>query len=231
MKPRVLRGFGEAFLIAFVTTVVCRTFVAQAFKIPSMSMVPTLVRGDHLLISKLSYGLRKPFGQGWLVKFHNPAAGDVVVFGQRDLAAGDGAELDFVKRVVAVEGEEVEVRRGRVFVDGRERHLPGTWAALGNGRAGRDDFGPQRVPPGQLFVMGDNRDGSRDSRHRGFVSVDSVEGKALLVFWSWEAVDRFVRWERIGHRIRSEAPMTAAKRQSDGSLRVVYEQPGRAAHF
>lgn len=216
--PRLWRGFGEAFLVALITALLCRTFVVQAFRIPSMSMVPTLVRGDHLLINKLSYGLRSPFGHGWLVRFAPPAAGDVIVF----TAPGEGeqGESDFVKRVVATAGEEVEVRGGRVYVDGRERHVPGSFAAFGYHARSRDDFGPLRVPAGQLFVLGDNRDGSRDSRHRGFVDVDAVEGKAVLVFWSWEETDHFVRWERIGRRIRSAPPVSAAKRQNDQSLQV-----------
>jgi signal peptidase I len=201
-RTGALRGFVEAFVIAVATMLVCRTFVVQAYRIPSMSMVPTLVRGDHLLISKVSYGLRSPLGGGWLTRYAGPAAGDVVVFAARAIDRnGEQEDRNLVKRVVATAGEEVEIRGSHVFVDGRERQVGPSFAVFGQ-RDAAGDLGPLRVPEGELFVMGDNREGSRDSRHWGFVDVEDVEGKAVLVFWSWEGVDRFVRWERVGRWVR-----------------------------
>ncbi len=172
----------------------------QAFKIPTGSMLPTLQIGDHLLINKLRYGLRLPFAARWLVVYSAPQPGDVVVF-----KYPVDRSKDFVKRVIAVGGEVVEIRDKQVLIDGAPSDSPHAYFADGRGgiqSGARDNFGPVRVPTAQLFVLGDNRDRSYDSRFWGFVSVDDVEGKAVAIYWSWDGRDRWVRWERIGGLIR-----------------------------
>lgn len=199
-RTSIARQYLEAFLIALALATLTRAFVVQAFRIPSPSMVPALLPGDYLLSFQPGYGIRNPFGTGWLWRFADPRPGDVVVF-VPPLKPGE----DHVKRVVGVAGETVEVSEGRVFVDGRPRDLPAArfvQAPVGRRAAAYRQFGPVRVPPAALFVLGDNRDGSIDSRHWGFVGVDDVEGRAALIYWSRDQSDGAVRWERVGKLIK-----------------------------
>ena len=164
-------------------------------------MLPTLQIGDHVLVSPLSYGIRIPLLGGWVVRWADPKAGDVVVFaGPRD------AEQDYVKRVAAVGGERVELRGGELFVDGQPRGLPAGVDPpprhAGVRRPSTDTFGPVAVPAGKLFVLGDSRDRSIDSRVWGFVDVGDVRGKAGMIYWSMDGDDGWVRWERIGSAVR-----------------------------
>jgi signal peptidase I len=180
-------------LVAFVV----RGLVVEAFKIPSGSMLPTLQIGDYVLITPLRYGARLPGFGGWLWRWSSPQPGDIIVF----LAPKEPAQ-DYVKRVVAVAGEVVEIRDKQVLVDGQPRDLPGGYFADGlqhvQYSGPRDNFGPAAVPPGHVFVLGDNRDQSIDSRFWGFVDVDDVEGKAMLIYWSVDGEDGWVRWQRLG---------------------------------
>lgn len=197
-RPKsALRNYGEALVVALILALVLRSFVVQAFKIPSGSMLPTLQVGDHLLISKLRYGLRLPLVGGWLLRYSDPEPGDVVVF-----TYPLDRSKDFIKRVVAVAGEEVEIRDKQLLVNGAARETPHAYFADGPGSVQstgpRDTFGPTLVPEGHVFVMGDNRDRSYDSRYWGFVDLDDVQGKAIVVYWSWDGRDRWVRWERLG---------------------------------
>ncbi len=177
-----------------------RGIVLTGVKVPSGSMLPTLQVGDYLIVSPLSYGLRVP-GIGWVVRWADPQVGDVVVFaGPRDEAQ------DYVKRVAAVGGELVEVRDGKLLVDGEPRIFPGTVTshpAPGSQLPVRtDNFGPVPVPVGKLFMLGDSRDRSIDSRVWGFVDVTDVRGKARAVYWSMDGDDGWVRWERLGSEVR-----------------------------
>jgi signal peptidase I len=181
--------------------VILRGFVVLAVKVPSGSMLPTLQIGDHVLVSPLSYGLRIPLIGGWLLRWSDPQPGDVVVFaGPRDAAQ------DYVKRVAAVGGERVELRDGLLFVDGVGRPLPEGVAPPprppGGRRPAADTFGPVAVPTGKLFVLGDSRDRSIDSRAWGFVDVGDVRGKAGAIYWSMDGDDGWVRWERLGTAVR-----------------------------
>ncbi|OFV87646.1 MAG: signal peptidase I [Acidobacteria bacterium RBG_16_68_9] len=191
------RAYAEAIATAVVLAICIRGCVVQAFKIPSGSMVPSLQAGDHLLVSRLHYGLRLPVVGGWLLMYRSPLPGDVIVFKYPI----DGSK-DFIKRVIAIENEIVEIRDKHVLVGGRPRDAAETYFADGidhvQPHGPRDNYGPVRVPPRHVFVMGDNRDRSYDSRFWGFVSVDNIEGKALFLYWSWDGRDRWVRWERIG---------------------------------
>jgi signal peptidase I len=195
-----VRAYGKAIGLALLLAVFVRGVGLEAFKIPSASMLPTLQLGDYVLIDRLRYGLRLPGLDRWLVRYSDPKPGDVIVFANpRDLSA------DYVKRVIAVAGEVVEIRNKQVFVDGVARDVPSayfTQRAHVQLTGPRDNFGPARVPPGQVFVLGDNRDQSIDSRYWGFVDVNDVEGKALLVYWSVDGDDGSVRWERTGRMVR-----------------------------
>ncbi len=192
----VLREYTEALLVALVLAFFIRSFVVQAFKIPSGSMLPTLQIGDHILVNKFLYGLRLPYPfEKSFVEWKQPSRGDVVVF----IYPKDRSK-DFIKRVVGIPGDSVEIRHKRVFINGEpvddphavfadeSREIPGP----------RDNMGPTVVPAHNLFVMGDNRDRSHDGRFWGFVDIEDVKGKAFLIYWSWDGQDRWVRWERLG---------------------------------
>lgn len=197
LPASMLRAYLESLAIALLLAVAIRGFVLQGFKIPSSSMLPTLQTGDHLLVNKLSYGMRLPLLDRRLVQYAEPQPGDVVVFG-----FPLNPSEDYVKRVVAGPGESVEIRNKRVLVNGTQRDTEHAYFAEGSdGPADdglRDNYGPVTVPSGHLFVLGDNRDRSYDSRFWGFLPIDAVEGKAMVVYWSWDNQDRWVRWERLG---------------------------------
>ncbi len=211
-KPRksVLREYTEAILIALVAALFLRAFVVQAFKIPSGSMIPTLAIGDHILVNKLSYGLRLP-DVNWvplagcvdlvrgshLVEWDIPERDDVVVF-----VYPEDRCKDFIKRVVGLPGDEVAIRNKRVHINGKpvdddHAHFEDEGATLGAGHV-RDNFGPVTVPDGRVFVMGDNRDRSFDSRFWGFVPIQDIRGRAFVKYWSWDSENSRLRWWRIG---------------------------------
>ena len=195
------REYAEAILMALILALFIRTFIVQAFKIPSGSMIPTLAIGDHILVNKLSYGVRLPFLEKYLIDFGAPARGDVIVF-----IYPEDRSKDFIKRVVGVAGDNVEVRSKKVFINGQAvedsyAHFEGYDPQLG-GTVNCDNYGPKVVPEGHVFVMGDNRDRSYDSRFWGYVNLSEVRGKAFLIYWSWDGIDRWVRWERLGNLIR-----------------------------
>jgi len=191
-----LREYAEAVVMALLLAVVIRTFVVQAFKIPSGSMLPTLQVGDHILVSKFAYGIRLPIVGTRLVSVGTPERGDVVVF----VYPVDPTK-DFIKRVVGIPGDVVQIRNKHVYINGEvwdDTHAYfADGSAPGSGTP-RDMYGPVTVPAGQLFVMGDNRDRSYDSRFWGFVGQEEVMGKAFLIYWSWDGEDRWVRWDRLG---------------------------------
>jgi signal peptidase I len=188
-EKSVIRQYTEAFLIAILLALVIRTFVVQAFKIPSGSMLPTLQIGDHLLVNKFLY---------W---FTDPQRGDVIVF---KFPQDEGR--DFIKRVIALPGDKVEVRGKRVYVNDKPVqesyavHLDPSMQE--NPHSPRDNFAPVQAPPGQLFMMGDNRDYSMDSRFWGFLDIKKIKGKAFIIYWSWDRERFRPRWERIGKVIR-----------------------------
>lgn len=191
------RAYLEALGIALLLAIGIRGFALQGFKIPSASMLPTLQTGDHLLINKLRYGIRIPLLDIWLVRYAEPQFDDVVVF-EFPLKRSE----NYVKRVIAGPGEVVEIRNKQVFVNGEPRDSEHAYFA--EGKDGplddglRDNYGPVTVPSAHLFVLGDNRDRSYDSRFWGFLPVEEVEGEAVVVYWSWDSQDQWVRWERLG---------------------------------
>lgn len=203
-----VREYAEAIIIALILALIIRTFIIQAFKIPSGSMLPTLQIGDHLLVNKFMYGFREPFTGTVIIPVKDVQRNDIIVFRfPRD------PRLDYIKRVVAVGGDTVEGRDKVIYVNGEPYddkyavHLDSN--TLNAGNSPRDNFGPVTVPEGKVFVMGDNRDNSFDSRFWGFVDDKAILGKALIIYWSWDvekpllSFDRLqsIRWSRIGDLI------------------------------
>lgn len=197
-KKSLFREYTEAIIIALILALFIRTFVVQAFKIPSGSMIPTLLIGDHILVSKFIYGVRNPLSGNVLIPVKEPARNDIIVF-----KYPRNRDQDFIKRVVGLPGDTIEVVDKKLFVNGSEVendkgvHLDKK-VYPGKGQP-RDNFGPVTVPPEALFVMGDNRDNSHDSRFWGFVDFKDIRGKAFIMYWSWDSEEFNARWNRIGH--------------------------------
>jgi signal peptidase I len=190
----------EAIIIAILIALFIRTFIVQAFKIPSGSMKPTLLIGDHLLVNKFVYGVKIPFIRKTLISISEPKRGDVVVF-----IYPEDRSKDFIKRVIGVGGDTIEIRNKKIFLNGlpyNDTHgvyvddfiLPGAIQP-------RDNFGPVTVPKGAIFAMGDNRDQSYDSRFWGVVDLKDILGKAMVIYWSWNKDVHNVRWDRLGSLI------------------------------
>ena len=199
-KKRLLWEYAEAIITALILALVIRAYVIQAFKIPSGSMIPTLLVGDHILVTKFIYGTRIPFSDKKTLVFRNPEKGDIIVF-----KFPENPKKDFIKRVIATEGDVIEERNKIIYLNGEAVTEPYAKHVDNFLRFGmndpRDNFGPLRVPKDKLFVMGDNRDQSYDSRYWGFVDLKAVLGKALIIYWSWDP-DNFARFNRIGRVIR-----------------------------
>ncbi len=196
-----LREYVEAALWALVLTLFLRAFVIQAFRIPSESMRDTLLVGDFLFVNKFEYGPKIPFTNLRLPGIRQPRAGDVIVF-----QFPQDPSKDFIKRCVATGGQTVEIKDKQLYVDGEPRVEPYVIHTDPNVRpAGydfRDNFGPFTVDPGDLFMMGDNRDNSNDSRYWGELDMHLVKGRAMFLYWSWNADKNWPRWNRIFHLIR-----------------------------
>jgi signal peptidase I len=185
-----IKAIGTALIFALII----RTYIVQAFKIPSGSMIPTLLIGDHILVNKFIYGTPVPFADKKILILRQPVRGDIVVFKYpEDLGK------DFIKRVVGVGGDIVEEKNKVIFVNGKPQNEPYTQHVdASNGIEPRDNFGPYLVPTGKLFVMGDNRDQSYDSRYWGYVDLSLVKGKAMIIYWSWDSTKNFPRFGRMG---------------------------------
>ncbi|MFC2150025.1 signal peptidase I [Calditrichota bacterium] len=228
-----VREWVELIVSVVVIVFLIRLVLVEAFRIPTGSMEDTLLVGDFLLVNKFVYGIRSPDWVGvpftragffvpffHLPSFKEPEPGDIVVF-RYPL----DKKLSYIKRCIAVGGQTVEISEKQVFVDGELVEMPnhGKHASdivyprgyvepaivprnLEN--RNRDNFGPITVPEGKLFVMGDNRDNSADSRYWGFLDRELVIGQALIIYFSWDhrkalhQLNRKIRWERIGNLIR-----------------------------
>jgi signal peptidase I len=215
----IIREYTEAIIVAMLLAFAIRVFVVQAFKIPSGSMIPTLLIGDHILVSKLSYGFQWPsdcklqwnvppincYTSRTLIEFGKPQRGDIIVF-----RFPEDEEKDFIKRIIGIPGDTVQIRNKVVFVNGHplddraftQRIDP---SIIDGSINPRDNFGPVTVPEGSYFVMGDNRDQSLDSRFWGYVREEKIRGKAFRIYWSWSGQGHWtewVRWERLGKAIR-----------------------------
>jgi signal peptidase I len=199
-KKGLIREYIEAFAVAIILALIIRTFVVQAFKIPSGSMEDTLLVGDHILVNKFIYGERIPYTDIRFFDFNRPGRGDVIVF-----IYPEDESKDFIKRVVGTEGDTIEIKEKQVYVNDilqNETHVVHKDNAVIPAHVTRRDYyGPQQVPKDMLFVMGDNRDRSADSRFWGFVPLSKVKGKAFLIYWSWGGFMRDIKWGRIGKLI------------------------------
>jgi len=193
-----IQEYIEAIVIALIIAFFIRTFVVQAYKIPSGSMKPTLLVGDHILVNKFIYGIKVPYFRNTLIPIKEPKKGDIVVF-----IYPEDRSKDFIKRVIATSGDTVEIRNKKIYLNGRlykdNRGVYTDQFVIPGSIQPRDNFGPVTVPKGSLFVMGDNRDQSYDSRFWGFVDLKDVLGKAFIIYWSWDREDHDVRWNRFGH--------------------------------
>jgi signal peptidase I len=228
-KPR---EYAEAIIIAVILALVIRAFVVQAFKIPSGSMIPTLVIGDHILVNKFIYGIKLPFTDGRFLIFSPPRRGDIIVFSYpgnkekeectsiyknissrfRNASLHKNPEYlfksecrDFIKRIIAVGGDRIEIKNKKVYINGRalsepyKRHSDSI--VMSADLSPRDNFGPVTIPRNKFFVMGDNRDNSHDSRFWGTVDMEDIKGEAFIIYWSWDSLESLlnkVRWSRIG---------------------------------
>jgi len=225
------RQFFESFASIILMVFVIRSGVAEAFRIPSQSMENTLQIGDFLLVNKFLYGMKSPDWIGIpftkagvdlpyyrLPQVRGPRQGDVIVFKY----PGDPS-LNYIKRCIALPGQTVLIKNKHVFVDGTEMILPKEgflsdrpmrpegyqeYGIVPSGAGNADNYGPVKVPPDNLFMMGDNRDNSGDSRYWGFLPLENIVGKAEIIYLScdfdtpfyrfWE----FIRWNRILRLIR-----------------------------
>lgn len=196
-----LRENIEAILIAVVLALFIRTFIVQAFKIPSGSMQPTLEIGDHILVNKFIYGIKAPFVGTTLIPVSEPQHNDIIVF-----KYPEDPDKDFIKRLIGLPGDTVEVKNKKVYVNHQplvpDMGVHTDSRVLSGILNPRDNFGPVTVPPDSYFVMGDNRDNSYDSRFWGFVGQKAIKGKAFIIYWSWNSEAFGVRWGRIGELLK-----------------------------
>jgi signal peptidase I len=226
VKKSVVREYTESLIIAVLLALFVRTWVFQAFKIPTGSMENNLLIGDHLLVNKFVFGPAPTGVEQAVLPVREIRRGDIVVF-----KYPDQPERDFIKRVIGLPGETIELRDKRVYVNGNSLDEPYVHF-LDPSQASsevtsfdvRKRYGPVTVPAEQYFVMGDNRDNSEDSRYWGFLPRHYIKGKALMIYWSYEAgsddytdeglsgtikrtfsvVTNFftrTRWERLFHQI------------------------------
>jgi signal peptidase I len=198
-KKRLIKEYAEAIITALLLALIIRAYIIQAFKIPSGSMIPTLLIGDHILVTKFTYGTKIPFSDKSILVFKQPEKGDIIVF-----KYPEDPKKDFIKRVVATGGDTLEERNKIMYVNGKEVTEPYAYHGDNFVRPRgdpRDNFGPLIVPENKVFVMGDNRDQSFDSRYWGFVDIKAIKGKALIIYWSWDPGNR-LRFNRIGRLVK-----------------------------
>lgn len=225
----ILREYTESLIVAVILALILRFFVVTAYKIPTGSMVPTLKVGDFIFAYKLPYGVPVPFSGGERLGAKLPERGDVVVF-----RYPGNESVNYVKRVVGLPGDRIAIKTKKLFINDLEasyqplskdviQDLPGNeyYAAFEESFSGSahlvirnnadeaDFFGPVVVPPGHIFVLGDNRDSSDDSRYWGTVPVKNLEGRVIMIWMSFDWLNRWgderypsIRWERVFQSVR-----------------------------
>jgi signal peptidase I len=206
-RKSTAREYFESIVIAVILALFVRTFVVQAFKIPTGSMEPNLLIGDHLLVNKFVFGPTASGLERALLPMAAIERGDVVVH-----KYPEEPERDFIKRVIGLPGETLEVREKKVYIDGKAlegpyAHFiqpPAAFSALHEVTSGdvRERYGPVTVPANHYFVMGDNRDNSQDSRYWGFLPREYIKGRALVLYWSYDAEGEPVGGEGLGATLR-----------------------------
>ncbi|MFH0926275.1 MAG: signal peptidase I [bacterium] len=179
---KLVKEYAEIFLIAIVLALIIRTFIVQAFKIPSGSMIPTLQIGDHILVNK------------FIFKFKKPNRKEIVVF-KYPL----DKKRDFIKRVIGLPGETIELKDRVVYINNEPINEP--YAMYSSSSIDSSNFTPITVPDNSYFMMGDNRDSSMDSRYWGVLEDKLLIGKAFIIYWSWNREAKnllgHVRWNRF----------------------------------
>jgi signal peptidase I len=213
-RKSTAREYFESILIAVILALFARTFVVQAFKIPTGSMEPNLLIGDHLLVNKFVFAPAVTAVERALLPNREIRRGDIIVF-----KYPEEPDRDFIKRVIGLPGETIELRNKKVHVNGSAldepytHHLFPPSPQTGEGEQGRpwdlrETYGPVTVPDDQLFMMGDNRDNSQDSRFWGFLPRSYVKGRALVIYWSFDEAGAAggpfsrIRWNRLLNQIR-----------------------------
>ena len=191
----------KSLLIALILALFIRAFIVQAYKIPSGSMIPTLLIGDYLLVNKLAYGIKNPIKDDFIYFWKFPKRQEIVVF-----TYPQNKKLDFIKRVIGLPGDNVQIINKKVYVNGKLLKEP--YVQFSDPEiypqeiSPRDNYGPIKVPSNHIFVLGDNRDQSYDSRFWGFVPIKYLKGKALIIYFSWDSQDFKIRFNRIGKLIQ-----------------------------
>jgi signal peptidase I len=204
VEKSTLREYFESIVIAVILALFVRTWVVQAFKIPTGSMENNLLIGDHLLVNKFVFGPTAGEVENAVLPVRDIRRGDIVVF-----KYPDEPERDFIKRVIGLPGETLELRNKRVYINGQplDEGYVHFLEPVAEGQEVtsfdvRERYGPVRVPEGQYFVMGDNRDNSQDSRYWGFLPEHYIKGRALMIYWSYDAVPEPAVSDGIGGSIR-----------------------------
>jgi len=192
-KKSLVREYAEVLIVSLLLAFFTRALIVQAFRIPTGSMERTLLVGDYLLVNKFLYGAKVPFTNIGLPAIRPPKRGDIVVF------RSPTQKKDFIKRCVATEGEIVELRDNVVYINGEPVEESYTYF---EGRPHKANFGPIKVREGHIFVLGDNRNNSQDSRYWGLLNADLIKGKAMVLYFSWDKHKHWPRWTRIGDIIR-----------------------------
>lgn len=206
-EKSLTREYLEALLIAVIFATFARTWIVQAFKIPSGSMEQNLLIGDHILVNKFVYGPTATGLERAVLPVREVQRGDIVVF-----KFPKDASRDFIKRCMAVPGDTIASEDKIISINGREVDDAGyvfhTDPEILSRRdyfqpnRVRDSFGPKVVPEGEYFCMGDNRDNSNDSRFWGTVPRDNVKGRAFMIYWSFESEGEPFEWQGLGGKLR-----------------------------
>ena len=203
-RKNLTREYIEAIVFALILALIIKAFIIQAFKIPSGSMIPTLLKGDQILVNKFIYGVRVPFSDVKLFGIREPETGDIVVF-EYPL----DRRVHYIKRLIGVGGDEIKIVNKVLYVNGEKLEFesakfidPETMPSY---MGPRDNYGPITVPPNSYFMMGDNRDNSKDSRYWDFVDESEIVGNAIIIYWSWDItsggiIERIknIRFKRLG---------------------------------
>jgi signal peptidase I len=203
MKKSVVREYFESLVIAVALALFARTFVFQAFKIPTGSMENNLLIGDHLIVNKMVFSPAATGLERALLPSRPIARGDIIVF-----KYPKEPERDFIKRVIGLPGDRLELKKKRIYINDKPLDEPYVQLLMPppseSGRSDdvRVDYGPVTVPAEQYFMMGDNRDNSEDSRYWGFLPASYVKGQALFIYLSVGESIGDIQWSRLLNRVR-----------------------------
>ena len=191
----MLVEYSRSFFPIILVVLLIRSFLFEPFRIPSDSMMPTLLDGAFIFVNKFTYGLKIPFTHKVVLPLSDPEFQDIVVF-----EFPEDTSKDFIKRIIGLPGDTIQIRDKKLIRNGVEVEESYVQHTDGSIVPRRDNFGPITVPEGKYFVMGDNRDESYDSRFWGFVERNKIEGRAWILYWSWQGFQN-IRWNRIGQTV------------------------------